>query len=189
MRIGLFGGSFDPVHQGHLLAAEGAQKALNLDRVLWIVSGIPPHKGPPSRVSPEDRFNLVTLAIQGNPHFEVSRVELDSPSPSYTIDTVRRLQAQGAPAAQWFFLIGSDNARELACWKSFDQLKTLVRFAVIPRPDLPGAAYPEGVEEIPVKTLAVSSSQIRQRIEKGLSIQGLVPEAVARYIQARGLYR
>ncbi|MBI1953002.1 MAG: nicotinate (nicotinamide) nucleotide adenylyltransferase [Candidatus Omnitrophica bacterium] len=190
MKIGLFGGTFNPVHRGHLLLAEGAQRALGLDRLLWVVSGIPPHKVPDPLIAPEHRYEMVRLAVAGQARFEPSRIEMDQPGPSYTIDTVRRLQA-GPPgrAAEWFLLVGSDSAGELPTWKSFESLKAMVQIVVIPRPDLPGAQAPAGVRTIAVTTLPISSSQIRQRVREGLPIEELVPEAVARYIAARGLYR
>jgi nicotinate-nucleotide adenylyltransferase len=190
MRVGLFGGTFNPVHRGHLLLAEGAQRLLGLDRVLWMVSGTPPHKVPDPLAAAEHRYEMVRLAIGGQARFEPSRVEMDQPGPSYTIDTVRRLKAgHPGPEAEWFLLVGSDSAGELPGWKSFESLKAAVQIVVIPRPDLPGVRLPAGVRTIAVTTLPVSSSQIRQRIREGLPIEGLVPEAVARYIETHRLYR
>ncbi len=189
MRIGLLGGTFNPVHRGHLLLAEGALKQLELDEVWWIPARLPPHKDLPGGVSAEDRARMVELAIQGHPKFRLSRVELDRPALSYTIDTVRHLQAQRPdPNTEWFFLIGSDTARELSTWREMSELMKKVRFVAVPRPgEIPSRT--EGVLEIPVQTVDISSSEIRDRIRSGRSVEGLVPPPVEDYLQQRGLYR
>ena len=190
MRIGLLGGTFNPVHQGHLLLAEGALRHLNLDELLWIPAHLPPHKEVEGKISPEDRARMVELAIHGYPAFRLSRVELDRPPPSYTIDTVELLRRERPdPGHQWFFLVGSDTARELSTWRRIDRLKTLVRFAAVPRPGQEKSPLPNGVLEIPVKTLGISSSEIRRKIRDGLSVREEVPEPVWRYMEEKGLYR
>lgn len=191
MRIGLLGGSFDPVHNGHLRLAEGAQTQLKLDQILWIPAHLPPHKKISQRVQPEERASMVELAIQGHPSFHLCRIELERAGPSYTIDTVRGLQAQSKDGnTEYFFLIGSDAAEGLMRWKQIHELLTLVRFAVVPRPGVLGPAkLTEGVIPLQVETLDISASQVRERIRKGQSIEGLVPDAVCRMIEERGWYR
>ena len=191
MRIGLLGGTFNPVHRGHLLLAEGALKHLSLDELLWIPAHLPPHKEVEGKVSPEDRARMVELAIQGQPPFRLSRIELDRPPPSYTIDTVELLRRERPqPDNAWFFLIGSDTARELGTWREIERLKTRVQFIAVPRPGSAGTgSLPEGVREIPVQTLDISSSEIRRRIREGISVRDEVPEPVFRYIEEKGLYR
>ncbi len=191
MRIGLLGGTFNPVHKGHLLLAEGAKRILKLDQVLWIPARQSPRKEEADGLaSPKDRAAMVEMAIRDHPDFKLSRIELERPAPSYTIDTIRQLQAQvKGRSVLWFLLIGSDIAPELPSWRQFDQLIKRVQFAVIPRPGHSSRVLPAGVKEIPVKTLNISSSEIRQRIREGRPIRSFVPEAVCRYIQERGLYR
>ena len=191
MRIGLLGGTFNPVHNGHLLLAEGAKQVLKLDQVLWIPARQAPHKAEVKGfASPRDRAIMVELAIRDHPDFKLSRIELERPPPSYTIDTIRQLQAQvKGRSVHWYFLIGSDTARELPSWREFGQLVKKLKFMAIPRPGHTSGVLPEGVREIPVKTVDISSSEIRQRIREGQSIRSFVPEAVCRYIEERRLYR
>ncbi len=192
MRIGLLGGTFNPIHIGHLLLAEGALEALRLDRIIWIPTHLPPHKAAPKEVSPKDRARMVELSIRNHPAFSVSRIELKRPPPSYTVDTVRRLQREFTGSRiRWFFLLGSDNARELSTWKQIDRLLKLVRFVVISRPGDPVGKrrLPTGVRRIAVETVAISSTEIRQRIRQGRSIRYWVPEPARRYIEEHRLYR
>lgn len=190
MRVGILGGTFNPVHRGHLAVAEGALRVIPLDQVLWIPTHRPPHKAADPMAGPEERARMIELAIQGNRAFRLSRVELDRPPPSYTIDTVRRLQEQSKdPKTEWFFLVGSDSARQLNTWRAIDELLTLVQFVVIPRPGVPPHSYPPGVREIPVEAPDLCSCEIRKRIQEGQSIRGLVPEAVLTYIKEHGLYQ
>jgi len=133
---------------------------------------------------------MVELAIRGHPSFQLCRVELDRPPPSYTIDTVRQLQSElRDPEIVWYFLVGSDTALELPAWREFGRLSKLVEFVAIPRPGHPAGSLPDGVREIPVKTLEISSSEIRRWIREGRSIHSVVPEAVGRYIEEHRLYR
>ena len=189
MRIGLLGGTFDPVHLGHLRLAEGALKQLQLDLVLWIPAHLPPHKQMGVRAGPQDRARMVEMAIRGNPFFRLSRVDLDRPPPSYTIETLRRLRQQ-YPSARLFFLLGSDNGRELDRWRQIDQLRKWVRFAAVGRPGDPAAdRLASDIIRLPISTPNVSSSDVRQRVRLGLEIRRLVPPAVARFIEEKGLYR
>ena len=191
MRIGLLGGTFNPIHNGHLLLAEGACRHLHLDLLLWIPAHLPPHKNVEGHVRPEDRARMVELAIQGHPVYRFSRVELDRPPPSYTIDTVKRLQEQFPGRGNaWFFLVGSDNARELPSWRESEQLRKKVQFVAIPRPGDPVEGHlPPGVTRLPITTVNISSSQIRQRVRQEMEIRHLVPDAVARTIREKDLYR
>ncbi|MBI3317635.1 MAG: nicotinate (nicotinamide) nucleotide adenylyltransferase [Candidatus Omnitrophica bacterium] len=204
MKIGIFGGTFNPVHLGHLLLAEGARERLKLDLVLWVPARLPPHKSVSGEVSSEERCRMVELAIEGHPAFRLSRVELNRTGPSYAIDTIRELQSQfPGKKTEWVFLVGSDTARELPTWKQIGELMTLIQFAAVPRPRggtfrphlsrLPErrriSALPAAVEEIPVKTPDISSSEIRQRLREGRSIRYWVPEAVRLHIEEGDLYR
>ncbi len=190
MRVGILGGTFNPVHQGHLFLAQGALEKIPLDQVLWVPAHLPPHKEKPQGATAEDRCRMVELAIQEYPSFRVSRVELDRSAPSYTIDTLRQLQTQW-PERQtdWFFLVGSDTALELPTWRQIDELVKRVTFIAVPRPGSSSQPLSYGIQEIPVKTLNISSSDIRAQIKRGESIQGLVPESVRHYIEQHKLYQ
>lgn len=188
MKIGLLGGTFNPVHRGHLLLAEGAVKQLLLDELRWVPARLPPHKEVEGKVSAEDRARMVELAIGDHPKFRLCRVELDRPAPSYTIDTVKALQKEN-PGAEWFFLIGSDTARELPTWRQIDELMKRIQFVAIPRPGPAAGALPEGVREIPVQTADISSSAVREKIRRGESVQPWLPQPVWDYIREKGLYR
>lgn len=191
MRIGLFGGTFDPVHAGHLRLAEGALKFLDLDELWWIPAHLPPHKPvDPSSALPEDRARMIELAIQGHPKFRLNRVELNRPPPSYTIDTVSELQrANPSKEWKWFFLVGSDSARALASWRRIDELLGRVTFVAVPRSGDSGEPLPFGVRRIPVETIDVSSSEIRQSVREGRPVDASVAPAVNRYLQEKKLYQ
>ena len=191
MRIGLLGGSFNPIHRGHLMMALAAQRHLGLQRVLLIPANVPPHKLLEGNATAEDRAEMVRLAIQGHPGLELSRVDLDRPPPSYTVDTVRLLQKQTPGRNQeWFFLVGSNTARELSSWREIAKLRKSIRFVAVPCPSDPLVAYPlPGVIRLPVTTAPVSSSLIRQRVGQGLPVRQWLPDGVVRYIEERGLYR
>jgi len=200
-RIGLFGGSFNPIHIGHLVAAEGAREALRLEKVIFIVAGIPPHKS--SNLAPAtDRLHMVELAIADNPSFAVSDVEVCRPGPSYTVDTVRAFRQQLGPAAELYFIIGGDSVAELPTWRSVREVAELCRIIPVTRPgynypdpkpleaalgaDKAAALYRDAVH---IPLLDVSASDIRWRLREGRSVRYLVPEAVRNYLLARNLYR
>lgn len=190
MRIGLLGGTFDPVHLGHLLLAEGAREALSLDHLLWIPAHVAPHKPAGPEASPEDRCRMVELAIQGHPHFRLSRLELDRPPPSYTIETVLRLQRDFPGSGnEWYFLLGAEAAAGLPSWRESQRLFVLVQFVAVPRPGVPVSRLPEQVRPLPVQTLDISASEIRQHVREGRSIRYRVLEPVRRFIEEKGLYR
>jgi nicotinate-nucleotide adenylyltransferase len=190
VRVGLLGGTFDPIHFGHLLLAEGAREALSLDEVIWIPARQPPHKPQPPNASAEDRCRMVELAIGDHPQFRLSRIEIDRSGPSYTIDTVRQLQASlSHKIRQWYLLLGAETAAGLPGWKEGEQLMGLVRCVAIPRPGFEVPQIPPQVEWLPVRTLEVSASQIRQRVRENRSIRYLVPEPVRQFIAEKGLYR
>lgn len=189
MRIGIFGGTFNPVHNGHLKLAEGALNELSLDRILWVPARIPPHKEVADRTSAEDRAQMVALAIQENPAFALSRVELEREAPSYTVDTVVQLKKLHPSDTSWFFLVGSDAAQGLTHWRSWEELRGMIQFVVIPRPGHAAVSLQPGVKAIAVTTPRICASEIRQQVREGRPIEALVPGVVARYIEERGLYR
>lgn len=185
MKIGILGGSFDPIHVGHLRAAELAREAFGLQRVLLVPAGLPPHR--PRPVSdPFDRFAMTALAAALNPAFVASAVELSRPGPSYTVDTLEALR-EATPDAQWVLLLGADAAAELPTWHRAARVRELVRIAVVGRPGADDAAV-AGADRLPSTGLAVSSSAIREQVRNGRSVRHLVCAGVADYIEKRRLY-
>jgi len=194
-RIGIMGGTFDPIHHGHLVAGEEARWQFRLDQVLFIPTGRPWQK--PVGVSPaEDRYLMTVIATASNPAFAVSRLEVDNPGPSYTVDTLRRLRAELPEGTRLLFIGGADLLQQLLTWKEPEQVLALAELIAATRPDfdvddvvqeVPAAAGRVHRMEIPA--LAISSSDIRARVARGEPIEYLVPEGVARYIQKRALYR
>lgn len=196
VRLGLMGGTFDPVHSGHLMAAECARGTLGLQRVLWIPAGDPPHKHQAPVSSAEHRYAMVLLATASNPAFEVSRLEIERGGRSYSYDTVTSVLAR-CPGAELHFIIGADAALELLTWHRHAELVQLCRFAVVPRPGcslerlpevLPGT-YLQRIQILRAPGVDISSTQIRDRVRSGLSVRYLVPEAVEQYMHKYGLYR
>ena len=189
MRIGVFGGTFDPPHTGHLVVASDACQALGLDRVLWIPSAVPPHKVRTVRAPAETRLALVRAAIDGDPRFEADDLELRRAGPSYTVDTLRELAARH-PGAELVLLIGADNLREIPGWREPEGILALARVAVLSRD---GATVPPD-SPIPATSVAVtrvdvSATEVRRRAAAGETIRYLVPDAVRALIERGGLYR
>ena len=194
-RIGVMGGTFDPIHHGHLVAAEEARWQFDLDKVVFVPTGRPWQK--PVGVSPaEDRYRMTVLATASNPAFTVSRLEVDHRGPTYTVDTLRRLRAAQPAGTRLFFITGADAVLQILTWKEPDQVLALAEFIAATRPgfdlerligQVPGAAGRVHRMEIPA--LAISSSDLRTRVARGAPIQYLVPDEVARYIHDHALYR
>ena len=191
--IGLFGGSFDPVHNAHLALARQARDELQLDELRWVPAGNPWQKTRPMTPAAQ-REALLRLAIDGEARFVIERCELRREGPSYTLDTVRELQA-AEPGAQWFLVIGQDQCRNLHTWHGFEALLQRVTLAVAQRPGAgPDAEVDPRVRaaaQVPLALppMAVSASDIRARVAAGQDISALVPPAVALYIHQKGLYR
>jgi nicotinate-nucleotide adenylyltransferase len=189
-RVGLFGGSFDPVHVAHVALAKQALAELALDEVRWLPVGTPWQKA--RALAPaEHRAAMVELAMAGEPRFALDRTELDRPGPSYTLETVRALHAR-EPGVAWTLLLGEDQHAGLHTWHDWRELLGLVRLAVAGRPDTERAPHPEVAaaahESVSLPPMAVSSSEVRARLAQGLPVTGLVPDAVARYIARHHLY-
>ena len=201
-RIGVLGGSFNPVHNAHLLLAEQAREALDLERVVFIPAKRPPHKRASELASAADRLRMARLAVAANAYFQVSNIELRRRGRSYTIDTVRSLRRRFGKASEIFFLIGADTVGELPTWRDIGELARLCRFVPFSRPGVPkpkrkDLAAAVGHEEArailkrmtPMPLLDISASDIRARVAAGRSIRYLVPDAVADTILCKGLYR
>lgn len=186
-RIGILGGTFNPVHIGHLILGEEAVWKLKLDRLIYIPSYVPPHKDV-DIASPEDRFNMVDIAIEDNPHFEVSRVEIDNKGTSYSVNTLRELKKNFGEKATLFFITGSDSLRELFSWKDVDEIFKLSNFVVAQRPGYPVEEVPENIQTVVITPIEISSSEVRRRIKEARSIRYLVPDRVRNYIYKKKLY-
>jgi len=185
-RIGLFGGTFDPPHTGHYLVARAACEQLRLDRVIFIPCRRSPHKPGRRMAGADERLAMTRALVRGEDWAEVSRVELDGPEPSFSHLTAEAMAVRHPGAALWWIL-GSDQWEALPRWKHPERLASRVRFAVFPRPAPPRARQGYRLDTVPVR-FDISASVIRERCARGFSIKGLVPEAVARYIQSRRLY-
>ncbi len=188
-KIGLFGGSFDPVHLGHLLAARAAVEELGLDKLFFIPAAQSPFKPEKPNAPAENRLQWLHLALAGWTDCEVDDREIRRGGVSYAIDTVRDY-AKAFPRAKLFYLIGADNVAQLNGWREAEELAKLAEFAAIPRPGAPAPAFPGPCRGRTLKgfPLGVSSSEIRARVKAGLPIEHLVPPAVADAIRAAGLY-
>ncbi|HKC89923.1 MAG TPA: nicotinate-nucleotide adenylyltransferase [Candidatus Limnocylindria bacterium] len=185
MRLGVFGGTFDPVHVGHLAIAHAALESLRLDRVVFVLAKRSPLKDRGPVASEADRLAMLELAVAGEPRFAVSRAELDREGPSYTVDTLERLSGPD----ELFLILGSDAIADFPRWKDPDRIGRLATIAVAERP---GA--PERVGNAPIVTfdaprLDISSRELRARAARGWSLRYLVPETAWKHIEARGLYR
>ena len=197
-RLGLFGGTFNPVHEGHLQIARDAKRAAELDEVMFIPCATPPHKTPTWLASGEDRLNMLTLALENEPAFTVNDLELDREGPSYSIDTVRAIRAQH-PDDALTFIIGSDSLVELHLWKDIEELLSLATFLTIARPGQEAVRpdqiplpppWPETLSAAMITgtLMDISSSDVRERVAKNASIVSLVPDPVRSYIDSHGLY-
>jgi nicotinate-nucleotide adenylyltransferase len=194
MRLGIMGGTFDPIHYGHLVAAEEARLRLGLDHVSFVPCGRPPHKKDYVVSDPEHRYAMTLIATCNNPCFDTSRVELEREGPSYSVDTLRHFRAANAEA-QLFFITGADAVRELLTWHEPQELVALCHLIAVKRPgyalgDLERelGALARSVSALDAPGVDISSSEIRQRIARGESIRYLTPEAVEAYIFKHGLY-
>jgi len=187
-RLGIFGGTFDPVHIAHLAIAEWAREDLRLDEVVFIPNRIPPHKTTFTVTSPECRLEMLQLAIAGNPYFSISTIEVNRDGPSYTVDTLRSLrQAPEYANADLFLIIGADNLIEFDQWRSADEIQKLCVLAVYPRYgiqiDKERSIYSERAILLKAPLLELASAEIRRRLTAGHSIRYLVPEPVFEYIE------
>lgn len=189
-RLGILGGTFDPVHIGHLAAAVEVRHALGLDKVLFVVANVPWQKVGSRAVTPaEDRYAVVEAAVAELDGVEASRMEIDRGGPSYTADTVGELQRRH-PGGELFLVVGSDVVAELATWVREDEVREAVTLAVVSRPGVAVRVPPAPwrTEVVPMRPLDVSSSELRQRAAAGRPLDVLVPAAALRQIRRRGLY-
>jgi nicotinate-nucleotide adenylyltransferase len=207
MRLGLLGGTFDPIHVGHLDVALAACQAVPLDRVILVPSRVPPHRSPP-QASTFHRFAMAAIAAHPHAALAVSDLEMQADGPSYTADTLTRLAAHGIDTRGLFFIIGADAFRDIRSWKDYPAILDRCHFVVVSRPGVAAAglrgdlseiasrmhetpcaiAAEPGIFLVDAMTSPVSSTDVRSRIASGLPIDGLVPEAVAAHIRKHDLY-
>ncbi|MDI3299126.1 MAG: nicotinate-nucleotide adenylyltransferase [Bacillota bacterium] len=199
MRLGIMGGTFDPIHYGHLVVAQSSYHHFRLDRVVFVPAGQPPHKLG-RRVTPaRQRFLMVALATMSNPAFDVSDLEVERPGPSYTIDTLRAFRKEVGPDGELYFITGADATLEILDWKDPEELLRLACFVAATRPGYPGTELEEVRAKLPpaaaarivsieIPALAISSTEIRRRVAEGAPIKYLLPEPVEQYIMKNRLY-
>lgn len=196
-KLGVFGGTFDPPHLGHLCLAEYAADALDLERVIFVPTGDPPHKRGAVREPIQHRLPMLERAIAGNERFTISRIDIDRPGPHYTVDTMR-LFVEQMPDVDWYFIMGTDSLLSLNTWYRPDELIKLCKLAVIARPkaDASPAMHEEAIPGISQRVImiespliAISSTGITERLLEGRSVRYLVPDSVLSYIKQYGLYK
>ncbi len=200
LNIGLMGGTFDPIHVGHLVTAEEARQQFDLDYVVFVPTGIPPHKDEKTISVPEHRYLMTSLAVMSNPSFFVSRFEIDKKAPTYTIDTVRHFACGEEQGLEVFFITGADAILEIFTWKDYEELLRLCTFIAVSRPGYSLDRFYESLDRscpemrqkvhlLEIPALAVSSTFIRERVTLSKTIKYLTPEPVEQYIRKHGLYR
>lgn len=199
MRIGVFGGTFDPIHLGHLVAAEATRCALDLAKIIFVPAGEPWLKAALPVSPAHDRLEMVRLALVGERHFEISTSEIDRPGPSYTVDTMARLQRELGNEAKLYLLVGSDALSDFPRWKEPSRLIEMCQLAAFSRPGFPLPSLDDLESAVPgiskhitfvgVPQADISATEIRRLATLGISISHLVPAVVERYIVDRGLYR
>ena len=198
-RVGILGGTFDPIHIGHLMLAEAVRNEYDLEQVLFIPAAQPPHKLERKISSAEDRFMMTVLATCSNPAFEVSDIEMRREGPSYSVDTVRALIRASGGDTEYFFLAGTDIIREIHTWERIEELLAICPFIAASRPGcrpdvertrtLLGDLGVRQIHLLNTPELEISSTDIRERVARGDSIRYIVPREVEQYIYKKGLYR
>lgn len=198
-RIGILGGTFDPIHVGHLMTAEAVRDEFSLDKVIFIPAAVPPHKMDQQVTEARHRYLMTVLATTSNPHFDVSSIEMDRPGPSYTIDTIYELKRQYGENTDLFFITGADAIADIPTWDRIEELLGLCQFIAATRPgflpnvdnikDYFGELGSTRIHRLETPELEISSTNIRERLKRGFSIKYIVPAAVEDYIYKEGLYR
>ena len=202
MTLGILGGTFDPIHNGHLAAADAAQQSLSLDAITLIPSHVPPHRHDPVGASSEERYEMAALAAAERPGWSASRIEVNRKGPSYTYDTLVQLGETVSVGSQFFFILGADAFAEIASWSRYPAVLDLAHFVVVSRPGITLDSLRERVPSafsgrptaktrvilVEANTPDISSTEIRRRVRTGQSLRNLVPDPVAQYIATHRLY-
>ena len=198
-RVGILGGTFDPIHVGHLMTAEAVRDEYNLDKVIFIPAAVPPHKRQQEVTMAKHRYVMTVLATCSNPNFEVSDIELKRPGPSYSIDTVHAFLEEYGEDTDFFFIIGADVIPDMGTWNRIEKLLEICEFVAAQRPGCKpdseelrarfGELVAKHIHTLETPEFEVSSTDIRERLRKGHSIRYIVPPEVEEYIYQKGLYR
>jgi nicotinate-nucleotide adenylyltransferase len=191
-RLGIMGGTFDPAHHGHLVAASEVAAEFALDEVVFVPTGQPWQKAEREVTPAEDRYLMTVIATASNPRFSVSRIDIDRTGPTYTIDTLRDLRAERGEGWELYFITGADALAQILTWRDAAEAVTLAHFVGVTRPGhtLADPGLPDGrITLVEVPALAISSTDCRERIRRNLPIWYLVPDGVVQYVHKRGLYR
>ena len=195
-KTGIMGGTFDPIHYAHLLVAEECRRSLNIDRIVFIPMGKPPHKRDHAVTSAEDRYAMTLLATAGVAEFSVSRTEIDRKTPTHTIDTLREFLAEGITPEDLYFITGLDAILSIETWVDYEQFPSLCTLVTATRPgyDLRGLErlpreIRRSLKVVEIPQVSISSTEIRERVRSGRGIRFLVPHLVETYIESAGLYR
>ena len=198
-KLAIMGGTFDPIHIGHLMTAEEVRHEFDIDQVVFIPTGQPPHKECDHVTHSQHRYLMTVLATVENPHFNVSRIEIDRPGKTYTVDTIKEIKKAYASDTKIYFITGADAVHEILTWKHVDELMKICEFVAVTRPGYDKKHLKSKIDELresfectvhflEVPALAISSSDVRKRVEKGKPIQYLVTPSVEKYIQKIKLY-
>ncbi|MFH0855065.1 MAG: nicotinate-nucleotide adenylyltransferase [Candidatus Omnitrophota bacterium] len=188
LKIGILGGTFNPVHIGHLILAEEAREKLGLGRIIFVPANLPPHKENGDIAQAHDRLTMLKLSIKGNKHFGVSDIEIKRQGRSYTIDTIREFKKRFL-SDELYFIIGSDLLKYLDAWKDLGEINKMVKFVAATRPGYPLESIPAYIETLKIRAVDVSGFEVRQCIKENKSFRYLVPEAVFGFINKKGLYK
>ena len=188
MKVGILGGTFNPVHIGHLILAEEAREKLGLGKIIFVPANLPPHKDNGDIADAGKRLEMLKLAVKGNKHFGVSDIEIKRQGRSYTIDTIREFKKK-YPSEELYFIIGSDLLKYLDAWKDLNEINKMVKFVAATRPGYPLESIPSYIETLKIRAVDVSGFEVRECIKENKSFRYLVPEAVFNFINKKKLYK
>jgi len=191
MKIGILGGTFDPVHNGHIYLAKKVCRRIGLSKVIFIPTYLPPHKKGVKVTPARHRYNMLKLAIKGNKNFSISDIEIKRKGRSYSVETLRQLRAQYGPKAEIFFITGSDSLKELDKWKNLNEILKLCKFVIAKRPGFNAKKAPKakGFVILNINALDISSRDIRQRVKSATPLKNLIPARLISYIAKYKLYK
>lgn len=190
MKIGILGGSFNPIHNGHLILADEVRQKLGLDKIFFIPVYLPVHKEEKDLLTAIERFKMVRMAVRDNPYFEALALEIKRKGPSYTIDTLKNLRQMYPEVKKFFFIVGSDALGYLDSWKDINEVMKLAKFVVASRPDYPlKNLFTEALLPLAIEAIDISGFRLRQRIKNGESVRYYLPKEVYKYIVKNGFYK
>lgn len=189
MKIGILGGTFNPIHNGHLILADEVRQKLVLDKIFFVPVYSPVHKEEKDLLSPEERLKMVKMAVKDNPYFEALDMEIKRKGKSYTIDTLRQLKGEYPQVKKFFFIVGSDALGYLDNWKDISEVMKLAKFIVALRPNYPLKNLPNDILPVVIEPIDISGFRLRQRIKDNESVRYYLPKEVYNYIEKKGLYK